>query len=484
MNKKTNKLSMDAILVATGDQALASGVLTTSGNALNIQPGQLGVISFDPTSSVKAVGAYLASGDDSNEVQAIKVVRGTPASVNTLLASPWGVTDKALVESGTIRKNKIYSVAVKKYAPAVYGGAAFTNFPTPANDGQYGIYVKLDSTRIEKEFSTLNDNVLWGSAPKVNFTTAAIAQPLDYVLTNIMTTLNNQSVAVSKNGKKGNDPFVVLGVKVGGGSGQVIGTITPATTLTFQTINGVAQTLKSSVELCSTLARLVLDNAQLIATSTIENVDLNTAGAAAKIDALIVIGLPGTPAAIYDNIEQVQTKVTGSAAKDFLNGVDPTVSVVNPSEGTGHGTKWKIEEDWRARVGTFTNQVQPMGDWFSQGISYVDATKNYSSYIIDYFDTEETLTTTETDPKKVTILFRSEIPSSFTVNVNNIITRITAGNSYVPTVTSNDGGTGTASATTVASVEAILSAWLEHARTTGIGFAVIGDAVAGGTYLS
>ena len=90
---------------------------------------------------------------------------------------------------------------------------------------------------------------------------------------------------------KGRQPFVVFGVKVGGGSGQVIGTITPTTVLTFQTINGVAQTLTSSVQLVSALARLVQDNADLTATSTIENVNLATAGAAAKVMLLLLLKL-------------------------------------------------------------------------------------------------------------------------------------------------------------------------------------------------
>lgn len=485
MRKKTNKLPMIDILVTTGDQALASGVFTTAGNALNLASGQLGVMSYDPNSSVKAVGAYLASGDDSSEVQAIKVVQGTPASSNTLTADVWGVSNPSHVETGVIRRGNIRSVAVKKYQPAVYGGAAVTNFPTPVNDAEYAMYLELKSTRLDQVYSTMNSDVLQASAPVVNFTTAGITNSLDYVLTNIMANFNNNSVAVYRNGRKGNQPFVVLGVKAAGGSGQVIGTITPATNITFQTINGQAQVLKSSVELCATLARLVQDNAQLIATSTIENVDLSTAGAAAKIDALIFIGLPMGPVAIYDNVEQQQTRVLPNPAKQFIAGVDPTVTIANPSEGTGQGRKWKAEEAWRALVPVFTNQVQPHGDWFSEGISYVDAAKNYTSYIIEYFDTEETLTTSEVDPKLAVLLMRSEIPSTFTVNVNNIITRIAAGNSPVPTVTSNDAGTGTASATMVASVEAILSAWLEHARTTAAnGFKVLGDATAGGTYLS
>jgi len=483
MNKKTNKLPMEQVLVFTGDQALPTGNFTTAGTALNLASGQPAVLSFDPNSVVRPLGQYLQTGDDSNEVQAIKVVQGTPASANTLTADIWEVGDKSHIETGIIRKNNIYSVAVKKYVPAVYGGAAVTAFTAPVADGEYSMYLKLDSVRYDQSYSTMNDNVIQSSAPV--FTTAtAPTNPLDYVLTNILYNFNSRSVAVAKNGVKGIQSFVVLGVKAAGGSGQVIGTITPATNITFQTINGVAQVLKSSVELCSTLARLVQDNVQLTATSTIENVDLSTAGAAAKIDALIFIGLPQAPAAIFDNVEAQQVKVTPNPAKGFIAGVDPVVTIANPVEETGSGRKWKINEDWRARTQKHTMQVQPHGDWFSEGKSYIDATKNYTSYIIDYFDTEETLTNREVDPKKAVLLFRSEIPSSFTVNVNNIITRIAASNTPVPTVTSNDAGTGTASAVTVAAIEAVLSAWLEHARTTGTNFTVTGDAVAGGTYLS
>ena len=484
MNKKTNKLPMEDILVITGDQALPTGVFTTAGNALNLTTGQLGVMSFDFNSSVQPVGDYLVAGDDSNEVQAIKLVQGTPASSNTLTADIWEVGNKSHIETGVIRKGNIRSVAVRKYQPPVLGGAAVTNFTTPVNDVEYSMYVTLNSVRLDQMYGLTNDNTLYGSAPITNFTSASITQPLDFVLSNVLYDINSRSMAVNKNGVKGIQPVVCFGVKVGGGSGQVIGTITPATVLTFQTINGVAQTMRSSVELCSTLARLVQDNAQLTATSTIENVDLSTAGAAAKIDALIFIGLTQTPAAYYDNIEQQQVKVTPNPAKGFLAGIDPTVTIANPNEGTGQGRKWKFQEAHRALVPVHTMQIQPQGDWFNEGISYVDAAKNYTSYIIEYVDTEATLTTSEVDPKKAILLFRSEVPSSFTVNVNNIITRIAANSTPVPTVTSNDAGTGTASATTVAAVEAVLSAWLEHARTTGINFAVLGDATAGGTYLS
>jgi len=74
---------------------------------------------------------------------------------------------------------------------------------------------------------------------------------------------------------------------------------------------------------------------------------------------------------------------------------------------------------------------------------------------------------------------------SFTVNVANVATRVAASSTPIPFSTSNDAGTGTASSVTVAAIEAVLTAWLEHARTTGsVNFKVGGDAVAAGTYLS
>ena len=485
MIKKSNKLPMEVILVATGDQALAVGSFQTAGNSVNIANGALGVMSYDPNSAVQPIGDYLLAGDDSNEVQAIRIVQGTPASANTLNADIWEVGDKSHIETGTIRKNQIKSVAVKKYVPGTLGAAAVTAFPTPANDVEYLMYLKLDSTRLDKEYSTMNDAITYGSSPAINYTTAGITNSLDYVLSNVLFDLNSQSRAVTNNGLRGKQDYVVFGVKVGGGSGQVIGTVTPTTVLTFQTINGVAQTITSSVPMVSALARLVQDNAALTATSTIENVNLATAGAAAKIDALIIIGLPSRTAAVYDNVSQTYTKVIPNPAKGFNTGVDPTVTIANPVEPQNTGAKWVIEDDNRARLSTHTMQAQPHGDWFALGKSYVNPAKNYTSYIIEYFDTEYTLTNPiVTSPKKATLLFPAEILSSFTVNVNNVITRIAASNTPVPVSTSNDAGTGTASAVTVASVEAILSAWLEHARTTGTNFQVLGDAVAGGTYLS
>lgn len=483
--KKTNKLPMEAILVVTGDQVVVSGNFATATTALNLRSGQLGVLSMDPNSAVRTYGQYLQAGDDSTEVQAIKLVQGTPNSSQTQLADPWEVGDKAYVESGIIRRGNIRSVMIKQGRFASLGAQAVTTFPTIVNKGNYNAFLTLDSVRYAKEYGVTNSNSLYASAPITDYTAAGTVDKLDHVLQYLITNFNTQSRLVTTNTRWGNKNFVVFGVKVAGGSGQAIGTITPTTSITFQTVNGVNQVMTSSVELCQALARLVQDSA-LTNASTIEVVDITTAGAAAKVDALIVVGVPHNLAAYYDNVEQQMVKPDINLGGAFIeNVVAPTVTTAHAQEGTGHSRKWDLYNRNRAQLNVHTKQNQPKDDWFSEGKSYIDLAKEfYTSYIIEYYDTENTLTFQIQSPKKAILLFRSEPDSSFTVNVANIVTRIAGGNTPIPFFTSNDAGTGTVSAVTVAGVEAVLTAWLEHARTTGTNFKVGGDAVAAGTYLA
>lgn len=483
--KKTNKLPMEAILVATGDQVLVSGNFATATTALNLANGQLGVLSMDPNSAVKTYGQYLVSGDNSTEVQAIKVVQGTPASASTQLADIWEVGDKSHVETGIIRRGNIRSVMVKKARFATLGAQVVTTFPTPVDNGNYNAYLTLNSVRYQKEYGVTNDNSLYASAPITDYTALSTVDPLDHILQYLITSFNSQSKLVTTNTRQGNKNFVVLGIKIAGGSGQALGTITPTTSFTFETVAGQAQNMTSSVELVQALAQLVEDSSVLTASSTIENVDITTAGGAATIDAFIVVGLPHTLAAYYDNVEQQMVTPTINLGGDFISGTDPAVTTAYAQEGTGHSRKWDLYNRWRNQLNIHTKQNTPHDDWFSEGVSYIDLSKQfYTSYIIEYFDTENTLTLQIQSPKKAILLFRCEPDSSFVVNVTNVAAEINGGDPPIPFFTSDDTGTGTVSAVTVASVEAVLSAWLEHARTTGTNFKVGGDAVAAGTYLS
>lgn len=486
MSKRTNKLSLPVIEVAKGDQALATGTLTSATSALNIASGQLGVLSWD-FGGTKPLGTFIAATDDATEVKAIKILAGTPASSASHTADIWEVGDKAYVESGIIRNNKIRSVSVKKARFPKWGGFAATNFPTPVDDVEYKAFIRSLSVRNDRDFGN-NDDVISINFPATDFTTLGTTSPKDLVLKTMVDKINRYSRLVNQNGNqaKGNKNIIAFAVKIAGGTGTVIGTVVPGTVIPFQTIGGVTSSVTADQALVRALAELVQANAALVGTSTILNVNLATAGAAADADAIIVLGLPSQLAAYSDVIEQVQTSVETSFGGGWTTGSTPVVTKMWADEGTGQASKWAIASDDRYLLMVHTKQNLPHGEFFATGKDYLDSTKLYTSYQIDYYDSENPLGGLDiTSEKSVILLFPCEKLSTFTPSVNNVVTEIAAGNAPITMVTSNDAGTGTASAVTVASVNGVLGQWLESARVNyGFTDGLFGEAVVGGSYLS
>lgn len=484
-NKRSNKLAVPVILVEKGDKAYPTGNLVTSTTALNLTDGQIGLLSWDFDSATRSLGKWLQAGDTATAVKAVKVVAGTPVSAATQLTDPWEAGHKAYIDSGVIRPNAIRSVSVKKAAYAQLGAEVFTGFPTPADDTEYGAFVRLLSVRNDRTFSD-NDEIIQASVPATDFTTLGTVDPKDFVLQNLAKKLNAYSKlnTLTNSGiQKGNRNLVVLGVNTTGAAGTVIGNVTLGTVIPVQTDNGIVTNLVADYPLLQTLARLVQDSV-LVNASTIELIDITTAGAAAKVDAIIVVGLQEKLSVNFDDIEQTTVIPELHLTDGFQTTASkPTRVKCAAKEGTGQGRKWKIESANRYLTTVHTMQTWPHGEPFATGNDYIDDTKLYASYQIDFIDNETTLTTEEISPKTVTILFPSEKASAFTATVANIVTRIAAGNSPINIVPSTDAGTGTTSVNYLPNTEAILTAWLESARVL-FGYDVKGDAVAGGTYLS
>jgi len=239
---------------------------------------------------------------------------------------------------------------------------------------------------------------------------------------------------------------------------------------------------ESSQALAQSLAALI-DNGDslLTAASTIENLSYGT-DSNFTLDTLIVVGLAHNVAAGYDDVEQVMVQPELNLAggfRDVAGDISKSIDI-NASEGTGQGSKWLIEWRHRAGLAVHTAQLQPRGDWFIEGKNYINPDYFYTSYILEYFDTEDTLTSTEVSPKRLILLFRAEVPTGTVLDVDTI-SGVT--DAKIPFITSNDAGTGTDSTLTVTYVNNILDAWLEHARTTGNPFSLKGDIAGGGVYL-
>jgi hypothetical protein len=457
--KKGNKKEVCTILVESGNLALASGSLNTTGTAFNIASGQLGVLSEDSNGSV-GLGDFIPAATTSTQVNAIRVVQGTPASNNLYNADLFEVGNKALVSSDIIKKDSIYSfTSLKLRAPrySAFSPAGLTPAIVKSNT-TYKAYVTIDSVRNDRDWSD-NQEVVPVTWTTGDVSTITLANRLDYLVQRFAAKANAFSRVnrtVMGNSTASNRPMLTFAVSTAGATGLAIGTITCGTVITFQkdrnknTTSTVDSTFVANVPLVKALAELVAKSPTLTPASTIELIDLSTAGTTPDCDTFITVGLEHTQGVYFDDIEQVMTRIDVTLGDTFGATVD---TKLRQDEGSGQGRKWAIDDNNRARLMTHTMQNHPFMEYFSEGITYVDPTKDYNSYILEYFDTENPLAITVTHPKKLVIL----VPATNTcVTVAAGETNFNASNPTIPVVVTDSA--------TITSLNLILGAWLESAR--------------------
>lgn len=460
MKKGFNKKETTVILVGKSNQVLApTGTLNTTGTSFNIADGQLGVVSMDFNGTV-AHDSFVTAGVTANQVNAIKVVQGTPASAALYNTDLFEVGDRALVDSGIIYKDSIKSfTALKLRSPrySAYSPAGLLPASVKSNT-TYKAYFTIDSVRNDRDWSD-NQEVVPVTVTTKDVSGITSGNRLDYLINLFAYKANMFSKitrTVAGNGAAKNRPFVVFGVNTAGGSGQAIGTITCGTVINYLTdrntltTSTVTSSITANTPLVRALAEVVAKSATLVPASTIEVIDLSTAGAAANIDTFIVVGLEHTLGAYFDDVEQSLVRVDVSLG-DNWGTVTPTL--VRQDEGTGQGVKWTIDNENRAQLQVHTMQKHPFMEYFSQGKTYINPLANYTSYILEYFDVEDPLGLSVYSPKKLVIL----LPAALTcVTVTAGETNYNAGNPVIPSATSDSA--------TVTSLNAILGAWLESAR--------------------
>lgn len=472
--KRTNKLSIPKILVAGANSALSTSPLVGATNALGVADGQLSVLSWD-SNGTTALGTGLATGISNSAVgvSAIKVVQGTPASSNITLAdNVFKVNDPAFVESGIINRDKIFSFAARKAKVPTYGAVSISNITaTPVGNTQYGFYTELISQTNDRDYSD-NDNVLSTVIETPDWGATALPTPSntrDWVLQNLAANLNSRSKAVRSSYGTGSEDIIVIGIKVGGGSATgngsnaaTLGATIPGAVINVQTVNGIISTFTVDQAFVQTLAQLrTLDATTFAAASTFEIIDLSTAGNAAKIDALLVVGLPRTKSAYYDNVEQLypNVKVNPGFAwqPTMVNSSQYVTSYrVAADDGTGQGWKLRNMNDLRNQLFVHTMQTQPMGEWFSQGKEYINESIYYNQYTLEYFDTENTINSEVVSPKQLTIL----IPASVTLPASTVTTVFgnTPAGYYAVAATNTEP---------IATLETTLGTWLKDCVAKG-----------------
>jgi len=474
--KRNNMLPMECILVGTGDQDLADGTangtvvgtkLVNATSAFGISNGQLGAMSVDMDSATLPYGTFLVAGNTITTTSAIQLTQGTPLSSATQLTNQFEVGHQPVIKSPIIRAGKVLSVTTLVAALGTYASKHYSNFTaTPLDLTDYSARVTLKSVRNDLEYGE-NDEVVSSTFVTPEYSDAVVAailtNPLDHLLQNIIVPLNYQSklATVNTGGNRfGNRNFVVFGLDSAGGAGTVLGTIVAGDIIPVMTDASAVINYTATTEFVNTVTAWIA--AGVPNTATIELLDLSAAGqtGADAIDSFIVMGLDENPSLAFDNIQAVKTNVLVTLGDGFLLFPTPTALVAaHALEARGLGRDWTVEFDDRARLAIHNMQNQPFCEYFTRGNTYIDPAKIYTSTIIDYFDDEDTLTTSNMLPKQAIILLEAEVTN--------------------PTADADTGYIlATVDSGTVTDLNAVLSVWLTSERVLSA-HAIKGSAVAG-----
>jgi hypothetical protein len=453
--KRTNKLSLESYLVGGGNQNVATAGTTMVGatSALALANQQLGILSWDLDSVATPLGDFLTAGDDVTDVAAIKIVQGTPNSSQINTVNAFGVGDQAYISTDIIHRDKIRSVSAQRYQVGSYAMEYFSTFNAPLDETEYKMYTELNSVRNDRDFGRTNKEVIPTvfETPDYTVLAATLTQPLDHLLQNLLYKANTTSRIVgpvNPVNQSGNRNLLYLALDSAGAAGTVIGTLVAGVAVPFMTVDGNTFSYVTTTEFINSLNLAIA--AGLPAAATIEVIDLSDAGTATApgINAFLSVGLDEQLAITFDNIEQVRTDIESRLGEGFR--VEPLftrVKVSDPFEGYGSGRMHAIQFNNRARSQNFSLEIHPHGEYPTLASTYIDETLNYTTWIIEYFDTDETLTGTHQQPKLAIIL----LPCTIT----NPAGTATAG--YTIATTS--------AATTVADFNLVLTVWLESART-------------------
>jgi hypothetical protein len=514
--KRENQLDMVQLLVAGCDAAnqdqnlSVAGPLLGAGTAAGVADGQLGVLSWDFEGTV-GLGTFIPAGTTATDVAAIKIIQGTPASANTTRADIWQAEDQAWRESGIIHSDMIRSVAVKKCQPGKWGNVSFTDFDTSCIGTchtEYYVGINLDSIRNDRDYGKTGGPTVNEVFETPNYTALGTVDPLDHLLQNMLLKVNTRSRLAylgTPTYRGGNEDVLALAINTGGGTGTAIGTITCGDSIPFMNdyfqgcddcgdpASAQVSSFIADEEFIRSIACVVDAHAnaanvtdKITATSTIEVIDLTTAGNAANVNAFIVFGLPSQlpPRATQgaeSDIMGRQTRVNATLGRGFDTTDGFNSSCCLPQEATGLGEDWLIANNLRVQGNIHTLQSLP-STWYQFGQNYINRDAYYTSYIIDYYDYEETMTLREQTPKQLIMLFACAWTCP---TVNDVVTNIGNSDPDVATVTTACDLAGTTpSANTVPDVQAVLDAWIESARSSANRISILADATPGTPYLT
>lgn len=367
-----NHKYVDFFLVSDGTAMKKTGSLI-SGNSINLNNLQLGVISADPTSTVKTPNQFLAGGETPATVRAIKVVQGTTRGANADYAQMKGFTEEPYRESPVIKAGDVKLVQCEVYAVDTHS-AVLVEGLSPVVNKTYTIFPVIQSDRNERDYTFgVHSNVYSVDTPS-----SITGNASDYLINKLLTQVNIDSLWV-----KGSKYVTGFGVSVTGGAGTAIGALQVGDSVPYFTYKGITYSFTVTKGILQTL-KAAIDNTSLTAASTIENVGSLAAGSGAS-RAMLFLGLDqGVDVLGVNTIRFVKTKLDIQLADAFYT--DPqtpaftrTVASV-PVEDMGKGTYWQLVFEERGL--TYNQSLAGFSDCLIKQPESIDTTKDYVGYML------------------------------------------------------------------------------------------------------
>ena len=422
MNFKGNnkvQTNMETVLVAS-TATTPTGDLVNATTAFNIGDGEIACMSFD-LDGAPAMGTFLTAGTAPTSTNsAVKLIQGTPRSGAIHTVDPWEVGDPATVESDIIGFNSILDYTKTDASFGQLSAQVVTSLGGVTAGKTYDAFIFLNSVRGDRDWSD-NDEPIYEQVDTA-LDLSQYTDATDFVFQSLIYKFNTRSKLASTSNsaavRRGNKDYIVLGINTTPGAGTAINTLAEGASVNIMSDNGVITSLTITNEIVTTFARLI-DAGDLVGTETIEVVDVATAGDAALVNGMVVLGLDHDLSVYFDDIAQVRVTATLNMGEQFIE-EGFTQATVNAVEAVGNGRRELIASRDRHQLTVHTRQNHPHGEFFSEGYQYIDSTAWYNQAIVSHYDYEETLTVRPRYQKRAVILWAA-VPATGTTVANAAI---------------------------------------------------------------
>lgn len=408
MLAKNSKRAVESILVADGNQALATGgqpIIDSAG--YNVANEQLAVFCNSYNGTLDN-GEVLTAGATVQDAPVITIAQGTPFSSTLGSSTIQGLPDVNILKSSPIDGRYVLSVKKQAYvAPRasgwVIGSTTAANAILPLDNTVFGVKIAFNSARGDQSFSKHIRQAQDVSYLTPDYTALSTTNPTDHLVQNLVSNINKLSSGVITNGYKGNFPFIALAVDKDSAAGSV--------TLTNLSSSGVALPsgyggYVTDAQFAAAVAKIVADGVGgLAGADTVVPINLTTAGTSANGADIIVIISLSDKFAVEDRVWQKQVELEVGLPYGFNY---PTVALAEGSEvveGEGGGRQWEVYfKNTAAQRQTQNRSLFP----FLTPYVPVDSSATYISYQIEHYEvTENGIAANINAPLKTIVLIES-----------------------------------------------------------------------------